>query len=81
MLQSTYGIKAFPTFGTTALDGGKTSVVDQTNATFNTLVSGLRAIPVVAGNEIYAQQAWMKIQEANALLVLAYGGKSISNGH
>lgn len=81
MLEREYGIKTFPTFGTTAFDGGKTSVVDQTNAAFNTLVSSLKAVPVVAGNEIYAQQAWMKIQEANALLALAYGGKSIINGH
>ncbi len=78
---NTYGIKTFPTFGTTALDGGKSSVVDSTNAAFTSLTCSLKTIPVVAGNEIYAQQAWMKIQEANALLVLAYGGKSIANGH
>lgn len=81
MLQNEYGIKTFPEFGTTAFDGEKTSVVAQTNTAFNTLVSGLKMIPVVAGNEIYATQAWMKIQEANALLALAYGGKSIANGH
>jgi uncharacterized protein YecT (DUF1311 family) len=81
MLQNQYGIKTFPTFGSTAVDGGKTSAIDTTNAAFNTLVSTLKTVPVVEGNEIYAQQAWMKIQEANALLLLAYGGKSIANGH
>lgn len=81
MLQGSYGIKTFPAFGSTAVDTGKTSAVDTTNAAFNTLVTNLKVIPVVGGNEIYAQQAWMKIQEANALLCLAYGGKSIANGH
>ncbi len=81
MLTSTYGIKAFPTFGASALDTTKSNIVGMVNDAFNGLVSKFRTTPVVTGNEIYAQQAWMKIQEANALLVLAYGGTAIANGH
>jgi hypothetical protein len=60
MLDQAYGIKTFPTFGTTAFDGGKINAVATVNEAFNGLVTSLRTIPVVAGNEIYAQQAWMK---------------------
>lgn len=81
MLQNTYGIKTFPTFGANAFDDGKTSAVETTGAAFNTLVAGLKNIPVVPGNEIYAQQAWSMIVAAQSLLSLAYAGKSISNGH
>lgn len=75
---STFGTKTFPKFGGKTEGGSNSSTVEAVGASFNTLTSNLKGIEVVAGNEIYAQQAWIRLVEAQQMFALAFGGKTLN---
>jgi hypothetical protein len=70
----TFGTKTFPKFGGGVASSKSAAAINTVNTNFDGLTTELKAIPVVAGNEIYAQNAWIKLVEAQQMFLLALGG-------
>lgn len=68
------GVTTFPAFG--GHIGGNSSSIATIDSQFNGVVSTLKSLPVVPGNEVYATQGWLLLKQAYAMFEIAYCGKA-----